>query len=145
MIDAVKIEGILRNLDKYVGYLRQLAALPKDDLLADFTKTGSVRYYLQVAIACCLDAANHIIAALSLRPPSDYADTFTVLGEAGLVPATFVPTLQQMARLRNRLVHLYWEVDDEVLYQILTSELDDLDRFKACILALLPTSSPPPP
>ena len=145
MIDAAKLEGIVRNLDKYVGYLRRLAAMPKDDLLADFTKTGSVRHYLHVAIECCLDAANHIIAARSLRPPSDHADTFTVLGEAGLVPAHFVPTLQQMARLRNRLVHLYWEVDDEILYQIITSELDDLDRFKACVVGLLPTTPSPPP
>jgi uncharacterized protein YutE (UPF0331/DUF86 family) len=67
------------------------------------------------------------------------------LGEAGLVPADFVPTLQQMARLRNHLVHLYWEVDDEILYQIITSELDDFDRFKACVVALLPTTPHPPP
>ena len=42
-----------------------------------------------------------------------------------------------MARLRNRLVHLYWEVDDEILYEILTSELDDFDRFKASVIALV--------
>ena len=75
MIDATKIEASMRSLDTYAGYLRRLAVIPKDDLLADFTKTGSVRYYLHVAIECCLDAANHIIAARSLRPPSDYADT----------------------------------------------------------------------
>lgn len=138
MIDPAKVEGILRNLDKYVGYLRQLAAVPKGDLQADFIKSGSVRYYLQVAIECCLDAANHLIAAASLRPPADYADAFAVLGEAGVVPADFVPTLQLMARLRNRLVHLYWQVDDEVLYQILTTELDDFERFKKCIAAQLP-------
>jgi uncharacterized protein YutE (UPF0331/DUF86 family) len=141
MIDVAKIDGILRNLDQYVGYLRALAGIARDDFLADFTKTGSVRYYLQVAIECCLDAANHVIAAQSLRPPDDYADAFAVLGEAGIVPADFVPTLQQMARLRNRLVHLYWAVDDNILYQILTSELDDFDRFKACMLALLPDTN----
>ena len=52
MIDATKIEASMRNLDTYVGYLRRLAVIPKDDLLADFTKTGSVRYYLHVAIEC---------------------------------------------------------------------------------------------
>jgi uncharacterized protein YutE (UPF0331/DUF86 family) len=137
MIDPRTIEGILRNLDEYVGYLRTLATVPRDELFADFTKAGSLRYYFQVAVESCLNAANHIIAARSLRPPSDYADAFAVLGEAGIVPDDFVPTLQQMARFRNRLVHLYWEVDDEILYQILTTELDDFDRFKTCILATL--------
>ncbi len=144
MIDPAKVEGILRNLDRYLGYLRQLAAIAKQDFLADFTKTGSVRYYLQVAIECCLDAANHLIAAESLRPPTDYADAFAVLGEAGIVPNAFVPALQTMARFRNRLVHLYWEVDDEVLYDILTTELNDFERFKQCIAARLsgPGASP---
>jgi len=34
-----------------------------------------------------------------------------------------------MAKFRNRLVHLYWEVDDAELYQILRENLSDLDRF----------------
>ena len=137
MIDRSKIEGILRNLDRFIEYLKVLAREPRDELSGDFTKTGSIRYYLQVAIESCLDAANHIIAARSLRPPKDYADAFAVLGEAGIVPTEFVPTLQQMARLRNRLVHLYWQVDDDVLVEIITSELGDFDRFKACVLATL--------
>ena len=106
MIHAEKVHGILRNLDTYVGHLHSLAALDKAALLADFTRTGSLRYYLQVSIECCLDLANHLIAAQALRPPKDYADTFAVPGEASLVPPDFVSTLQKMARLRNRLVHL---------------------------------------
>ena len=137
-MDPEKITGIFRNLDEYVGHLQALSQTPREEFLADFTKTGSVRYYLQVAIGCCLDAANHIIAALSLRPPADYADAFRSLGEAGIVPDDFVATLQQMAGLRNRLVHRYWLVDDEVLYQLITTELGDFDRFKACVIARLP-------
>jgi uncharacterized protein YutE (UPF0331/DUF86 family) len=142
VIHAQKVHGTLRNLDTYVGHPRKLAAFDKAALLADFTKTGSLRYYLQVSIECCLDLANHLIAAQALRPPKDYADAFAVLGEAGLVTQDFVPTLQKMARLRNRLVHLYWEVDDETLHGFVTTRLADFDRFKACVIRLLPTGDP---
>ena len=142
MTNPEKIHGILRNLDTYLGFLRSLAQSEKAGLLGDFTKTGSLRYYLQVAIECCLDLANHIIAARSLRPPRDYADAFAVLGEAAIVPEDFVATLQRMARLRYRLVHLYWEVDNEALYEILTTRLEDFERFKACVLRQLSESSP---
>jgi len=137
VIEPDKVRGMLHNLGRFVGYLHTLAALSPEELAADFSRSGSVRYYLQVAIECCLDMANHIIATESLRSPRDYADAFVVLGEAGIVPAEFVPTLQQMARLRNRLVHLYWEVDDAVLHQILTDHLDDFDRFKSHVLVRL--------
>ena len=138
--DPKKIQGIVRNLDDYVANLKQLASVPKEDLLGDFTRVGAMRYYLHVAVQCCLDIANHLIAAKGLRSPLDYADAFVVLGEAGIVPQEFVPTLQQMARIRNRLVHLYWSVDDETLYHILTTEQGDFDRIKANALASqLPT------
>lgn len=38
-----------------------------------------------------------------------------MLNEEGIFPDDFTMTLQDMAGLRNRLVHLYWEVDDEMI------------------------------
>ena len=34
-----------------------------------------------------------------------------------------------MAGLRNRLVHLYWEIDDAQIYDYLRHELSDFDAF----------------
>jgi uncharacterized protein YutE (UPF0331/DUF86 family) len=117
--------------------LRHLARLPREQLINDPVPLGSAERYLQVAIEACLDIANHIIAAERLRPPKDYADVFSVLQEADLIPAEFLPALQRMARFRNRLVHLYWDVDAETIYEILQARLDDFDRFKGHILAFL--------
>jgi uncharacterized protein YutE (UPF0331/DUF86 family) len=35
------------------------------------------------------------------------------------------------------LVHIYWEVDDELLYKILTMNLGDIERFLKELGALL--------
>ena len=53
------------------------------------------------------------------------------------MPDDFLPTARQMVRFRNRLVHLYWEVDDEIVYQILQNNLADFDRFARYIGALI--------
>lgn len=55
MAKLEKIEGIFRNLDRYVAILRDLAAMPKEALLADPVRLGGARYYLQVAVECCDD------------------------------------------------------------------------------------------
>ena len=34
-----------------------------------------------------------------------------------------------MAKFRNLLVHLYWKVNDEKIYEILQYELVDFDEF----------------
>lgn len=72
---------------------------------------------------------NHIIAKNNYRTPEDYADTFRVMGEEKIFNADFVTSLISMAKFRNRLVHIYWNVDDETLYGILNADLDDLERF----------------
>jgi uncharacterized protein YutE (UPF0331/DUF86 family) len=60
-----------------------------------------------------------------------------VLAEADLIPVEFLPVVQRMARFRNRLVHLYWNVDAETIYEILQTRLDDFDRFKGYVLAFM--------
>ena len=54
---------------------------------------------------------------------------FRVLQEVGAFPKDFLPKLIEMARFRNRLVHIYWEVDNEVIYQILKEDISDLEKF----------------
>jgi uncharacterized protein YutE (UPF0331/DUF86 family) len=34
-----------------------------------------------------------------------------------------------MARFRNRLVHLYWDVEDATVYEYLQENLDELAMF----------------
>jgi uncharacterized protein YutE (UPF0331/DUF86 family) len=137
MVEHETIEGIFRNLDVFLTQLRQLARVSREDLVDDLVKQGAAKYYLQVAIECCLDAANHVIARLGFRAPESYADTFTVLAENGVIEQDFLSTAQKMARMRNRLVHLYWEVDATILYETLQHNLDDFDRFKAYLYSFI--------
>lgn len=48
----------------------------------------------------------------------------------------FLPKLKQMVRFRNRLVHMYWEIDAEIIYdEILQDDLGDFDTFVKHILS----------
>lgn len=133
MVEPETIEGIFRNLDTYLDQLRQLAGLPREELANDLVKLGAAKYYLQVAIECCIDVANHIVARQGFRAPESYADSFTVLAENKVIKEDFASTAHKMVRMRNRLVHLYWEVDVNILHDTLQKNLDDFDRFKAYV------------
>jgi len=137
MVNAEKVEGLLRNLERYTGHLHTLAALRQDEFLADPIKIGAARYYLQVSIECCLHLCSHLIAARRFRVPKDYADTFKVLNEEGAFPDDFTKRLQQMARFRNLLVHLYADVDDVQVYESLRSDLSDFEAFVGYLLDFL--------
>lgn len=131
------VHSILSNLDTYVAHLRQLATLPSDQLFNDFNSLGAAKYSLQTAVECCIDLANRIIAQEGLRSPESYADSFVVLAENGVIEQDFIDIARQMVGMRNRLVHLYWEVDAEILYDVLQNRLGDFARFKGYILTYL--------
>lgn len=109
--------------------LEGLGKIPEAEFLADPHKVGSAKYSLIVAIEGTLDLSNHIISKNGFRTPEDYADTYRVLEERGVLDAEFTSALVQMARFRNRLVHIYWDVDDAEIYRIILTRLQDIRRF----------------
>ncbi len=137
MVRPDKVEGILENLRGYVQKLDHLASLKRKEFLSDFTKIESAKHLFQVSVECCIDVSNHIIASERFRPPKTYAESFEILGEQGIIANESLPTLRQMVQFRNRLVHLYWEVDAEVIYDILQRNLEDFEIFTKQILKYL--------
>ena len=63
------------------------------------------------------------------RAPEDYGDTFRVMNEEGALEKDFSDELVNMAKFRNRLVHIYLEVENEQVYEILQDRLDDFKKF----------------
>ncbi len=133
----VSIEKIYRKfiaLDEYLAVLKEIGATPVDDFIADKIIIGSGRYYLQVSVESCLDVANHVIASERYRAPKDYADAFNVLEEAGIVSPELCTRLRQMVKFRNRLVHMYGEIDDKTVHGIIRNDLDDIQQFRLAVL-----------
>jgi len=122
----IRIVGELR---KSVQRLSVLSQVHEDLFVTDADKVASAKYHFIVAIEACIDFCNHVISRNGLRVPEDYGDTFRVMAEAGALPPEFAEELVSMGKFRNRLVHLYWEVDDSQVHQLLRSRLSDFNRF----------------
>lgn len=127
MVDKPKLDQMLSNLRRYLGVLRGLAATPPEAFLGNPDKIGNAKYHLVIAIECCIDIANHVIASENYRFPRDNADSFAVLVAEGILPSE--SREPSMARVRNRLVHLYWDVDDLRIRDYLQEGLSDIESF----------------
>ena len=143
MISVEKIIDKFGQLDEFLAILKGIRSTPLNTFLKDKVLSGSAKYYLQVSVECCLDITNHIIAAEGFRAPKDYADSFKVLEEHGVFDEHLGMKLRQMAKFRNRLVHLYGEIDDGYVYEFMNKDLQDILDFKAVIATkFLATPSP---
>lgn len=133
MVSEDKIIKKFSLLDDYVEILQQISKTDQSKFLKDKILIGSAKYYLQVSIECCLDVANHIIASERFRAPADYADSFSVLEDEGVLTQDLTLRLRQMAKFRNRLVHLYGEVDNKFVYNAISEDLKDIHQFREAI------------
>jgi len=129
LFDQERIVKLVSELRKSTGRLQALSKLGEKEFLTDPDKIGSTKYHFVVGIEVCIDMCNHVISRNGYRVPEDYGDTFKVMGEVGALDGNFAEELRNMAKFRNRLVHLYWEVDDSQLYHILQSRLKDFKKF----------------
>ena len=126
----IRLVGALR---KSVRRLTSLSQIDENQFVTDADKVASAKYHFIVAIEACIDFCNHVISRNRLRVPEDYGDTFRVMAEAGALSSEFAEELVAMGKFRNRLVHLYWEVDDRQVHQFLCSRLSDFSRFLAAM------------
>jgi uncharacterized protein YutE (UPF0331/DUF86 family) len=141
MVDRDKIEGLIRHLQEYNAILKETTNQPEKDYLNDPKMIGSTRYYLQISIETCINIANHMIATQRLRAPKDYKDSFQVLYETKILSDEITRKMKEVAGLRNLLVHIYWDVDDRMIYESIQSELSDFEDFITEIMVFFDKSS----
>ncbi|MCS6906489.1 MAG: DUF86 domain-containing protein [Anaerolineales bacterium] len=132
-----RVRHLLGSIAEAEQRLRQLGQMPEAEFLSDFRNTESAKYLFVVAIEAAIDVCNHLVAKQGGRSPRDYADCFQVLAEMGILRHDFAERLAQMARFRNLLVHLYWQVDNRRVYQVIRDDLLDLEAFRQAILGWL--------
>ena len=129
MVDESRILHKLQAITDSLSKLEELAQMGRDVFLIDFRSIDSAKYNLQTSIEAMIDICNHIISRKRLRVPATNVESFEVVSEAGLLPADALPVYRSMARFRNRIVHMYDDVDDSQIHEILQTRLDDIRAF----------------
>jgi uncharacterized protein YutE (UPF0331/DUF86 family)/predicted nucleotidyltransferase len=122
---AEKLRFIRANLKK----LKELAELEKKDFLSDYRNFDSAKYNLQAAVEAMLDIAAHIISREGYTSPDTSADSFRILADEGIIAEDLLLKFVKMTKFRNRIVHLYDQIDEEYIYKIINNNLEDIESF----------------
>ena len=124
-----KINSLISELQRTIERLGNISTISKESFLNDPDKIDSAKYNFIVGIESAIDICNHIISQNGFRAPKDYGDTFQVLFEHNIFDKEFLENLKDMAKFRNRLVHIYWNVDDDHVYEFLQDDVKDFRLF----------------
>jgi len=63
------------------------------------------------------------------------------MSQEGVLEGDLVGRLIEMVKFRNMLVHLYWKIENDRLYQYLRENLGDFEAFQEAVRKYLKKSS----
>ncbi|MDN5308917.1 MAG: hypothetical protein PWP14_311 [Methanolobus sp.] len=124
-------DRILRKLEfmkRCVTYLSSVD--PEGTALEDnYELRSAVERNFQLAIGSAIDIGEIIISREGFERPEVYRSVFLILGRHGILPEGFAEEFARAAGFRNVLVHMYEEVDIDILHMFLAERLEDFDEF----------------
>jgi len=136
-----RITEHLKRLNKYYLHLVDARKLEKERFVKDKLYQAASERYLQIAIESCLNIGNRLISLCQFKKPVDtpetYADIFIAMKGLGVIDDSFCDRLVKMAKFRNRLVHLYWDIDNDTLYSFIQDDLEDFKLFEQKVVEYL--------
>jgi len=133
MVDREALDHRLAKLEELLRRLRQLGTTDRETYLGSAELQAQAERWLQLAAACCIDLAHHLIAERGWRTPDTYREAFEVLAAESVLLPELAHSMAAWAGLRNVLVHLYLDVDHEVVFGFLTNDLDQLEEFAVAL------------
>lgn len=123
----------LRYIDRYLDDLREHAGRDAEELIRD---PYEVERLLELLVQVSADILSHLLAERKVTPES-YRATFELAARHDLVPGDLGPRLAEAAGLRNILVHMYEEIDYEIVAESIGPALEDFGRLANHLRATL--------
>jgi len=89
----------------------------------------SIRYLVIQLVEAASSICMHLLLSAFNEKAEGFPECFTRLGARGVIPGNLAQRLSSAARLRNLLVHRYWTIVDEKVYESVKEGLDSFERF----------------
>lgn len=125
----MRILTYLRELSDALKDWENYQSLSIEELRDDRDNRNMVLHAMLVSIQAAIDIATYIIAQKGLAKPSTYRETFEILGNESIIPEELADELSDLAGFRNVLVHIYWGLNMEEVYEVLQHDLISLKSF----------------
>ncbi len=117
--------------------LAALRALPQESLeifRQDPRTPRAAESHLRRAIQALFDALRHLLAKAHGFGALEYKEIARLAAKQGWIPdPELAANLVLIAGFRNRLVHLYQEVQDDEIYRIVRHHLHDLEHLAEAV------------
>jgi len=136
-IDKKVIEEKLISLNRCLDRIKLHTPATVEALQSDFDTQDIICLNIQRAVQISVDIAAHILAEQLHEQTPTMAETFLALSRHGLLDSQLASRLAKAVGFRNIAVHEYDTLDMNILYSIITKEIDCFYEFSDTVLRIV--------
>jgi uncharacterized protein YutE (UPF0331/DUF86 family) len=123
-IEPLRILSKLNFMSNYLGQLKRFESITLAEYLDDFDKQLVVERLLQLIFQVGIDINRYLLKELGIdQGDTTNFDTFIKMERLGIITNELARELSESGSLRNRLVHLYDEIDPAKVYPAIKKAL----------------------
>ena len=129
-IDKDIILKRFKKMDSLIQNLKEIKKKEEEKFVSNYLLYLSAQRALETCINICIDIGNHILSLNKNGIPETYSEIFIELSKLGIIDKSLEEKLITMTKFRNLLGHLYMDIDNKKIYEILQENLEDFNEFK---------------
>jgi uncharacterized protein YutE (UPF0331/DUF86 family) len=137
---AIEPAIVLTKLDfmtNYLDNLRRFEYITLEEYLNDYNTQLIVERLLQLIIQVAIDLNRYLLKQLGIEQPATNFELFLEMARRSIITMELAETLAPSGSLRNRLVHLYEEIDSVQVHQAIHKALSNYPIYQRQIASYL--------
>ena len=125
-----RIEDKTKEIEQYLDELLTIVPDSLDIYKNDIKIKAACERYFEKIIESIVDLTFLIIKDKNLKIPEEDKEAFDILYKEGIIKKKLADRLKEAKGMRNILAHEYGKVDDEIVFNSITFELEnDIKEF----------------
>lgn len=123
----------LLKLKEYIEQLERVRPKSYGEYISDITIKYTVERIIQLIVDVSLDINNIVLSYMKKPPATDYFNSFIDLSVCGVLDNVFATSIAPSTGLRNRLVHEYEEINNEIVFNSIDRVIDMYKKYLTLI------------
>lgn len=127
-----RIEEKIREIEEFMIFLIERIQDKFEDYEGNLEKKAICERYLEKIIEASVDLAFLVVKYFKIQIPADISDieVFVALVNNRIISYELSEKMQDAKGMRNIIAHQYGKVDDEIIFEALSSEIEkDINDF----------------
>ena len=133
-----RIDDKAKEIEEYLSIILEFIPSNLEDYIDDLKNKAACEHYFEKIIEACEDLAFLLLRFKKIKFPEEDESVFHILFSNNILSKELVKKLQDAKSMRNFISHEYGKIDDEIVFEAISNELeDDVRKFIKEILSYI--------